>query len=358
MLHGVYFDRSTALREFYPTWYSLATQGIPIIPAFDPLCVEAESVINIFMTEEYSSPAPYTVSMPCWPFNIVSPGIGGVAKCIPDCANSSLQVPDKLWVAIVNPWVNYLSHSPPQQIATVACVVNHELFHLLGLNHPFTANAATGTGFANNCADAPPHPQAQTTTQPYFYPYCGHLAPNEPLCDNTSKVSNNVMDYDDIKIALSPCQLGVAQGNLTSCLSRYIYQCTTCLPTDAWFTLNLERYRGLSGLWLEGRAAFNHDWYTLEIDDVTVQGIRNPGPLGPHYQVTKNRQLYREYLDGQYSFQGGHSYRITLTTHKNDNCTSVATYSQYYNKPRTPVDGPPQDSLVPVSTPTSTSRHD
>ena len=71
--------------------------------------------------------------------------------------------------------------------------LNHEVGHILGLNHSWTRN--------DGCEDTPPHPN------------CWHYTKNGSVCD--SLISNNLMDYNAGKCALSPCQIGKMHMNLS-----------------------------------------------------------------------------------------------------------------------------------------------
>lgn len=336
VLHGVYFDKSTTLRFGYN---AASPNGGG--KNYGPLCVQADSVINIFLTESVAT--PFTSLGPTCP-HIGTPyySNGGYVYSITDCATSG--APAQLYAVVHSPWTNYILDN--QWSWKIASAVNHELFHLLGLKHPFEGG--------NGCTDTPYPPSGQASNLPYKP--CYNIDSNNPYCDDSTKVSNNLMDYDANQYSLSPCQLGIAQGNLSSCLhDRYVSKCSTCLPPDAWFTIAQETYHNRYGLWLEARAVFNAPYYKLEIDDLApADGIVAPGP---HYEITRYNTYRREYLDGLYSFQAGHSYRIKLTAY-NYNCNGQATYSLVYSRPQGVNPGPSSSDFAPGSTLNATPRHD
>ena len=74
----------------------------------------------------------------------------------------------------------------------MASIINHEVGHLLGLTHPFQGSS--------NCSDTP--------------------------INSTSNAGNNLMDYGQ-QIALTPCQIAIAQNTLTSYYTGY-FNCQPC----------------------------------------------------------------------------------------------------------------------------------
>lgn len=69
---------------------------------------------------------------------------------------------------------------------------NHEIGHILGLRHSW---------IPDQCEDTPEHAN------------CWNYTDNGSVCD--SLVSNNVMDSNASQNALTPCQIGIMQSNLT-----------------------------------------------------------------------------------------------------------------------------------------------
>jgi len=68
-----------------------------------------------------------------------------------------------------------------------ASVSNHEIGHVFGLRHSWYKN--------DGCDDTPPHPNCWAPTE-------------EGKCAGV--ISNNMMDYNNIQKALTPCQIGTA----------------------------------------------------------------------------------------------------------------------------------------------------
>lgn len=84
--------------------------------------------------------------------------------------------------------------NPDAHSYELAKIYNHEVGHILGLNHAWTRS--------DGCDDTPQHPN------------CWHFTKNGSVCD--SLISNNVMDYNSGMCAWTPCQLGKMHYNLST----------------------------------------------------------------------------------------------------------------------------------------------
>ena len=232
----------------------------------------------------------------------------------------------------------------------MARAVNHELCHVLGLNHPYE-------GFSN-CADAPPHPNAQPSVG--YFPQCWNINSADPNCDAPSKVSNNLMDYNADQSSLSPCQIGIAQDNLNSCLQdRFVYKCSSnnCIPTRATFDLffgyrSTIANRPTSGFWLDGRASYKSQSFKIEIDQVT-----SSGGLSNHYDKTEFREVDMEEIGSLYRFREGGTYQVLLRTY--NSCGSAAVHVetfQYHNRSTT-ARSSAQTSSSSIAVPLASAIH-
>ncbi len=78
-----------------------------------------------------------------------------------------------------------------------ATLLNHEVGHILGLRHAWLGN--------DGCEDTPKHRNCWAKTE-------------DPPCNTT--VSNNVMDYNNSQMAISPCQIGIVHKGFAKLNSK------------------------------------------------------------------------------------------------------------------------------------------
>lgn len=329
VLEGVYFDRSSTYRN------GAGTQNSPFHD-YTSLCVRADSVINIFLVEE----AQWPYVGPLGNNNINQPSVASplahrgyvFASNQANCNSSA--APGQLWAVVASPWTNYILFN--KGAWEMASTVNHELCHLLGLNHPHQYNSFTW----GECAEAPMNANCWNVNEPAT-----------PACSSISQVSNNLMDYNSSQGSLAPCQIGIMQDNLNSCLAgRYVYKCSDCLPVTATFDLAALPVPGqcMPAIWLDSRAAANYNWYTLEIDRTLAGGIRDPDA---HYESTVfGNPLGRVQLNALYSFKASSTYYVKWTTH-----AYCGTAAVQFRTIQTPVcargDARPQPATVSTTIP-------
>lgn len=147
VLEGVYFDRSTYYR-------GMAGATTATVDDFAPLCVRADSVVNIFLAEEEAWPYTSTGQAVSTPQNRGYVFASNQANC------DAYPASNKLWAVVGSPWTKYiLAGTGAWQMAGV---VNHELCHLLGLNHPFQYNWFSW----GVCPDAPMNANCWNLNEP------------------------------------------------------------------------------------------------------------------------------------------------------------------------------------------------
>lgn len=80
-----------------------------------------------------------------------------------------------------------------------ATLLNHEIGHIFGLRHTWA--------YSDGCDDTPKNPN------------CWQETKNRKGCEGP--ISNNLMDYNNSQMAISPCQLGTVHKRLTMKNSKY-----------------------------------------------------------------------------------------------------------------------------------------
>ena len=158
--------------------------------------------------------------------------------------------------------------------------------------------------------------------------------PASPDCSSIGQVSNNLMDYNFSQDALAPCQIGIIQDNLNSCLaSRYVYKCSNCLPVTASFEVSCDNGCKPTPVWLESRAAANYNWYRLTIDRL-YHGIAS---ADEHFETTVyGQKLERKRLNDLYPFRPSGTYRIKLVTGSYCSADITAVQVRYLATPSCP----------------------
>ncbi|MDF1676788.1 MAG: hypothetical protein P1U44_13825, partial [Vicingaceae bacterium] len=121
-------------------------------------------------------------------------------------------IPCSNWTLVTNVYQNYLVNTP----WVVAGGIRHELGHNLGLFHSWTNDGCDDTPTNNNCW-------------------------NGPTC------SNNIMDYNAGKNALTECQLGKANYNLMNSINNVLID--NCYKTN-----DLVINNGQTNVWNNERA--------------------------------------------------------------------------------------------------------
>lgn len=327
VLDGVYFDRNSTYRNGA---YNLSRNPPLTGRNYDPLCVRADSVINIFLVEEEVWPYDGSSAVP-------TPVTRGYVMQQARC--DTYPAPAKLWTAISSPWTKYILAGTAAW--EMASTVNHELGHLLGLNHPFQS-ASFNWGV---CSDAPASANCWNLNEP-----------PGPDCNAWSKISNNLMDYNADQSSLSPCQIGIIHNNLNTCLrSRFVYKCSDCMPPLATFDLSVEAGCMPAAIWLDGRAAWNNNSFGIEIDQVNAASPTVPLP-GTHYQdYNWSRGVGRERLDAVYPFAANRTYRVKLTVLTPDGCATARQVRTFTTPPCVRMPDPQRTALPPAGTASSSS---
>ncbi|MFL5731488.1 MAG: zinc-dependent metalloprotease family protein, partial [Cytophagaceae bacterium] len=197
-------------------------------------------------------------------------GAGGIAACIGPCS-----IP---WAKLVGIWNTSTSGHAPWEMG--GCL-NHEIGHNLGLLH--TQQDAL--------IDTPTHADLWS-------------------CNNPSG-SNNLMDGNCEKDAITPLQLDMMHHVLDNYYANYVVCCTT-VPVTAAFSMkstvasNEKLY--LDGSWRWGKYETG---YTIDIYQTDAYGSQTN--FGDSYSQTFSGQYGLIDLSDLYTFVPGNFYKIKLT---------------------------------------------
>jgi hypothetical protein len=161
---------------------------------------------------------------------------------------------------------------------------------------------------------------------------CGSYNPDIPgcplkPCDEWSKISNNGMDYNGkFPHAYTNCQIDRMNADLIGQGNGFVYSCTGCLPTQAFFDIRNPLYcSGEANVVMDANGTFNADEYRCEICEVLsgsetcISSLYNSGWL-------TGDPSYIE-LSSYYSFEEDKYYRITLYA-DNTGCPLIHEYSK------------------------------
>jgi hypothetical protein len=202
-------------------------------------------------------------------------------------------------------------------------LLNHEIGHTLSLAH-------TWSGF-DNCEDTPEgfiynkwtpstmvclqNQKANCWTFDPGIPTCPNSTSGKP-CDEWSKISNNVMDYNEHPHAYTSCQIGLINTDLGGVGNLFVHSCNGCKPSQAFFAMNNKvLYCEGSPYWnkvrLKGWASFNENRWLIDICEVNSNDPNTC--LGNSYNTGWNTGEVGDIdLASFYSFQPNKHYRVKL----------------------------------------------
>ena len=233
ILRGVYFHKTDEYDN----------DGISDWRMLDELGVNQDTEVNVFMINE---PGEY---------------YDGIATC--DLYSSTCINNGGLGVKI---WKGYNEYLNGIGVWETAKLINHECGHTFGLRHTWNYNdLCTDTPLNNNCLGHN-YPNPSPITSPCNVPSC---------CNDLYEVSNNLMDYNTNKGAITPQQITRMHNRLNSNFGNaYVHSCDDCDPTNSFFYLpeSICLANVNSSILLDGRGSWKETSYRFEIMQVPSVG--------------------------------------------------------------------------------------
>jgi len=210
--------------------------------------------------------------------------------------------------------------------------LNHEIGHTLNLYHTWDGG--------DLCEDTPegyiydkvlpnggclPNQKANCWEYNPSIPGC----PKKP-CDEWSKISNNIMDYNSHDPAWTACQIGRMNQNLLDNGNPYIHSCNGCAPSQAFFYVRSPQAicpeQAGSTVFLNGHPSVNENRYLIEICRVLAS---LPNDCNGQYFNSgwQTGQPGNVNLSSLHAFQPNNIYKIKLTV-DNTECPGSDVYEQ------------------------------
>lgn len=198
----------------------------------------------------------------------------------------------------------------PEWFAHPAELLNHEIGHILSLDHTYESPDKDG------CLDTPPNPNC------WAYP-------GASPCDVWANISNNIMDYTQwYPHVYSPCQVTRIQNYLNGANGNYlIHSCNDCTPANAFAWISSERCvlpEKYYPVFLNCQGSYNINRYLYEICEIA--NSTNANCIGGYYNSGwQNGTPSILNLSNVYSFQPNKFYKIRFSG-DNTSCPSLSSH--------------------------------
>ncbi|MBC7488558.1 MAG: T9SS type A sorting domain-containing protein [Cytophagaceae bacterium] len=207
------------------------------------------------------------------------------------CAAGVNPISTDRWIRLTSPWQSYFNG---YGVWGFIALFNHEIGHLLGLDHTFS-NAET-------CADTY---TSGTGTSGIW---------SGPGSDN------NMMDYNEDQRAVTPCQWGIMQYQLENSYLNYT-TCCSSPPATAVFSLRSNACIG-DAIYLDGSWRYTKSEQNYAIEIYQTNAVGSNTNMANYYSQSFSGQYGKINLSSLYTFSTGNIYRVKLTA-TGTNCTST-----------------------------------
>ncbi len=223
------------------------------------------------------------------------PYAGGTADGVASTLGGSTNLAVKIW----KDYQGYLTGGSWITSWETAKLLNHEVAHNLGLRHAWSPNG--NIPYGDYCSDTPLNNN------------CWYTNPTAPC---STWCSNNLMDYNANKSAVTPCQINTMHTQLNTGANPYVNSCDACMPTNAFFYLpkTMCLASNKTKILFDGRGSWKETDYQIEI--YQVAGVGSGTQVGNTYHISSyTGNAGKLDLRTIYNFQLGKVYQVRLITH-------------------------------------------